>query len=102
MFSCEADYYCNYDASLCAVNTSDYLGCVEACVTNAPTASFCGVCEDVRSCVEISLNESQCLSLSACELPNGTLIYNVSEQECQEFGMCTDNCPPKCRSSTWH
>jgi hypothetical protein len=35
---------------------------------------------------------------SVCILPNGSVMLNATEQECQSLGECTIDCPMQCNS----
>ena len=85
---------CPVDESVCSA-TSVTSSCNEGeyqCVVCLSDSDSCTVVEGVDT-------EEECARLVACEVPGGGIRYDLTEQECLDFGECSSLCDGEsCRS----
>eukprot|EP01102_Stenamoeba_stenopodia_P015747 TRINITY_DN5407_c0_g3_i1.p1 TRINITY_DN5407_c0_g3~~TRINITY_DN5407_c0_g3_i1.p1 ORF type:complete len:1008 (-),score=233.30 TRINITY_DN5407_c0_g3_i1:90-2789(-) len=88
-FCLKDGYYCNWK------NCSSLFeeDCKSECESSA-SSYFCGLCEDDQQCVEFAQYNDQrsCEQASVCVLPDGTPRPDLTEQECLDYGTCTELC----------
>ena len=63
---------------------------------------YCVYCPggDTQECQYVALNQGDCESTVACELDDGSVLFGLTEEECNDqSGYCTVDCPGEsCRS----
>ena len=88
--------YCNWSARLC--DRKNLEQCEAAC--NIGTG-FCGICENGQDCTELKgIDEVDCEASTACVLPDGQLLVNISDEECSSYGKCSETCGFECESAS--
>ena len=101
---CKATYHTYLPPSLDSCPTEETICDVEEEDEDC-TGNKCVIClseEGAGPCmvVEGVDSESDCESLVGCELPDGSLRFDLTEEECEEVaGACTADCEGQsCRS----
>ena len=51
---------CNWNQNLC--NNKTMTSCKEDCVASQSSSYFCGLCESQDNCIELNLNQTECLN----------------------------------------
>jgi len=96
---CEQHSECNWFSCARAGLTHGLGGdaspqCREQCL-QPQSEFFCGICDNDYTCIDVPnvSSRSECENLQVCVLPDGTLLRDVSEEQCTQLGQCSAPCP---------
>jgi len=95
---CNTRSVCNWLA--CFDDQSTEHGCRAICLDSLEF--FCGICDNPYTCALVPglSSEQVCEETLVCVLPNGSLLYDLTEEQCSSYGECSVLCPgASCRSS---